>query len=251
MSAIAAVPPVDGAYKEAEDVKKPSIYEVALEKDLKAARERICELESQVARLEKELSNNNKRKATDNVPASSKKLKTVTPAATSLNTKKLISKRLAQTIKNSLKGIKFFNGYDATDRHVNVNDMLSMEEFEALFGDYGTLIQPTPSNKPTSTVYIKQLSADDMKGILNVDSFKAELWSKGGRPTYGGGWGFGGFGGGGGFSKGQKIKGGCQVVLRSAQAKYSSNNGKLLLKCTFSNKRMFDEIDSDDDGYDY
>lgn len=90
-----------------------------------------------------------------------------------------------------------------------------------------------------------------MQRLLCVGSFKAELWTKGGRPTYGGGFGWGGFGsrGGGGFSKGSKSKGGCQVVLRNAEAKYSSNNGKLLLKCTFSNKKMLNEIDSEDEGY--
>lgn len=239
---IAKEPPANGN-------SKPSVREVELEKELTTARQRIGELESQVVSLQTQLSASNKRKTeASSAPASSKKAKILTPVTPAPVSTKLVSKRLQQTIKNSLKGVKFFNGYDVTDRHVNVNDVLSVQEFESMFGNYGTLIQPTPSNKPKSTVYIRELSAQDMQDILGVSSFKAELWTKGGVPTYGGGYGW--FGrGGSGFSKGQKIKGGCQVILQSAEAKYSSNNGKLLLKCTFCNKKMFNEVDSDDEGY--
>ena len=55
--------------------------------------------------------------------------------------------------KQSLKGVKFFSGYDATSREAKAQDLISKAEFDAVFNS-GTLIQPTPQNKPNSKVKI-------------------------------------------------------------------------------------------------
>lgn len=158
MSTSIATAPIGAASKALVNDTKPSAREVELQNELKAARDQIGKLswsESKVRLLETQLLNHNKRKVEDSsVPASSKKVKIspVTPA--SLPSTKLVAARLQQTIKNSLKGIKFFNGYDVTDGQINVNDVLSMQEFQAVFDDYGTLFSrslPTsPSRQSTS-----------------------------------------------------------------------------------------------------
>mmetsp|Transcript_25135 Transcript_25135/g.45414 ORF Transcript_25135/g.45414 Transcript_25135/m.45414 type:complete len:145 (+) Transcript_25135:555-989(+) len=43
-----------------------------------------------------------------------------------------------------------------------------MHEFKAVFGEHGTLVQPTSHNEPKSTVYIKKLSAGEMQVLFGV-----------------------------------------------------------------------------------
>lgn len=92
--------------------------------------------------------------------------------------------RLQQAIENSLKSVKIFQGCITTDHEINVNDVI-LHEFQAVFGEHGTLVQPTSHNEPKLTVYIKKLSAGEMQVLFGVSTFKAELWTKGG-PLHGG-----------------------------------------------------------------
>jgi hypothetical protein len=228
---------MSATYTNTDDaIAKPSPRELQLEQELAVARARISELEQHVSMLETELSQ--KRKAEASVPPdSSKKAKTVSPAPA--KSQQFVCARLKQNIKNSLKGIKFYKGWDAVDRKVNINDVLSMEEFLAVFGNQGKLIQPTATNKPNSSVHIKELDQEDIATILGTNEFKGELWTKGGQVQGGG------FFLREGFSKSVKINGGCQVILQQAEVKYSANNGKLLMKCTFANKTLFTDFDAD------
>jgi len=112
---------------------KPSVREIQLEKELNAARERIGQMERRVNLLETELLRKRKVEAAEATLAfdSTKKVKLtpVTPAAFP----KLVTTRWQQTIKNSLKGIKFSHGWDAANHTVNMNDVISMKEFQPSF----------------------------------------------------------------------------------------------------------------------
>ncbi|KAJ6568968.1 hypothetical protein B0H19DRAFT_1256659 [Mycena capillaripes] len=123
--------------------------------------------------------------------------------------------------------------FQGSVKSIKFDEVLELAEFETLFGGKGHLVQPTPQNKPKSTVTIIEFNSWSVKNTAaHLQSFfgdelkplKGNLWSRGGVPTRGYGF-FGG--GGGGFSKSIK-QGTCDVSIRSAEISYSKNN----LKCT-------------------
>ena len=208
-----------------------SAQEYNLAKDLTAAHARIAQLETALA--EAMSVSDKKRKTTSDTTTtpSTKKLKsavatvspTQEPAPLSI---KITKQKLIQDMKNALKGVKFYDGWmDYTPRTISVNDFVTFPEFQAIFGDYGTLVQPTLDNKPNSKVWIKDLRDADMQAALGMDeTLQAELWTKGGKPLWGGA-----------LTKSFKIRGGCKVSILSAQVKYSLASAKLHLKVTLLN----------------
>jgi len=215
--------------------------------DLVAAQAQISFLEARIKVLEGELfkaklSAGGKRKAPaeSKTPAAKKakqqdKENTPPPASTvDKKTTQMAKKKLQQGIKAGLKGVKFFSGYDRTYRDITVTDFITLAEFEAVFGEHGTLLQPTATNKPGSKVHIRSFTGGQLKealGLASDQGFKAELWRKGGKP----GGGFSLFGGVGGFSKGSKVKGGCQAYITQGEANFSTAGNKLRLKVTLVN----------------
>lgn len=63
---------------------------------------------------------------------------------------------------------------------------MEVPEFDALFlhNRPGTLIQPTATNKPGSSVYIKSFTSEELATVFGTEwkdgIFKASLWSQGG-----------------------------------------------------------------------
>ena len=155
------------------------------------------------------------------------------PSKTILNGHK---KQIIASVKANLKSAKFFTGYDAADRKIKVDQFVPEAVFQALFGAEGTLMQPTPQNKPKSKVIIRVISGPSVLRILGSPIFKGTEWIKGGAPSRGG-YGFFG-GGGGGFSKGKKLK---QVVLEFHQqsgsdieVSYATTSQKLKFSLSFN-----------------
>ena len=199
---------------------------------LQSAHDRIVELEAAVKPKKKR-----QRESAAAAPAA--KRAAAAEAVVSASQLKMLKKKMVAGIKSGMKGVKFHAGYDSTVRSIKHADFMTSAEFQSVFGAHGTLLQPTASNKPKSTVTIKSLSPADALAAMGLDAghqFKGELWTKGGQPSRGGGgYGsmFGSFGGrgGGGFSKGKKIKGGTAVVFSgNVEVKFSANSGKLNLK---------------------
>ncbi|KAJ7259880.1 hypothetical protein C8J57DRAFT_1720404 [Mycena rebaudengoi] len=120
--------------------------------------------------------------------------------------------------------VKFQGG----PKSIKFEEVLEQSEFEGLFAGKGRLVQPTPANKPKSTVtiiefntptHIQNLFGDELKPL------KGSLWSRGGVPTRRMGGGFGGST----FSKSVK-HGTCDVAIQSVEISYSRNNMKCTLK---------------------
>ncbi|KAJ7362955.1 hypothetical protein DFH08DRAFT_921150 [Mycena albidolilacea] len=120
--------------------------------------------------------------------------------------------------------------FQGSPKTIKFDEVLEQSEFETLLGGKGVLVQPTPQNKPKSTVTIIEFNtAAHIQGFFGdeLKPLKGNHWSKGGVPTRS--FGFFGGGGGGGFSKSVK-HGPCDVSIRSAEISYSKNGMKCTLK---------------------
>lgn len=154
----------------------------------KLARE-VKSLKAENERLKKEVSDLRKRAAaTPPVAASAPK-----KAKTAAQKKKLFEK-WANALSRESKKHKIHNhvagfsySYGANRYEVTVKDagVWSPEEFNAIFGGYGTKIQPTPDNKPTSVITIIQFgSASSVQsffkgagGVTLADTgYTVQLW---------------------------------------------------------------------------
>lgn len=60
----------------------------------------------------------------------------------------MYSTRLKKECKN--ESVKF----QGSSKTIKFDEVLEYDEFQSIFGGKGTLIQPTPENKPKSTVTI-------------------------------------------------------------------------------------------------
>ncbi|KDQ11172.1 hypothetical protein BOTBODRAFT_468595 [Botryobasidium botryosum FD-172 SS1] len=127
--------------------------------------------------------------------------------------------------------------FQGSPKHVKVDEVLEVSEFEALFGGKGVLIQPTPQNKPKSVVtiiefqtqaQIEELFGSDLSKQLPI---KGNYWSRGGIPVRAP-FRFGGFGGNT-MSKSVK-QGAIDVRISHIEVNYSKNNMKCTLKFTLN-----------------
>jgi len=136
----------------------------------------------------------------------------------------------------ALKNQKFYNGWDRTAREVSVEDVFTEEEFLEIFGNHGIQIQPTPTNKPNSSVTIRDLDKDALLAVFGklLSSVKGAVWSKGGKP--------GGFNrsGGSGFTKSIKLLT-SPITVTQARLTYHANQSKLSVK--FSCINQGDDLD--------
>ncbi|KAI0034978.1 hypothetical protein K488DRAFT_83440 [Vararia minispora EC-137] len=126
-------------------------------------------------------------------------------------------KKLFDRLKKECKaaGLKF----QGSQRQVKFDEVLEQAEFDALFKGRGILIQPTPTNKPTSTVTIIELSGAQAEmlfgeGNAKVDQLKGTAWTIGGGPR---------------FAKSEKI-GTVDVKIDALEIQYSHNTMKCTLK---------------------
>ena len=154
----------------------------------KLARE-VKSLKAENERLKKEVSDLRKRAAATPPVATSapKKAKTA-------GQKKKLFEKWAKALARESKKHKIHNhvagfsySYGANRYEVTVKDagVWSPDEFNAIFGGYGTKIQPTPDNKPTSVITIIQFgSASSVQsffkeagGVALVDTgYTVQLW---------------------------------------------------------------------------
>ncbi|KAK7065023.1 hypothetical protein R3P38DRAFT_2595420 [Favolaschia claudopus] len=193
---------------------------------LDAMRLRIIQLEDQLATAPPA----KRAKTTANAEASAS-TSSAAPTASSSKAdekkRKMQVKKIFDRLKKECKSdsLKF----QGTSKTVKFDEVLEPAEFETLFGGKGRLIQPTPQNKPKSTVTIMEFNTPaHIQGFFGdeMKALKGNVWSRGGVPTRG----FGFFGGGGGgFSKSIK-QGTCDVTIRSLDVNYSKNSLKCALK---------------------
>ncbi|KAK3235894.1 hypothetical protein CYMTET_53937 [Cymbomonas tetramitiformis] len=199
-----------------------------------ACLQRIRQLEAQVSTATVEIDSwKRKRSEAATSTNASKQQKLDVASGTSVSKKQvdMILKKVVTGAKQSLKGVKFFPGWDSTAREAKVSDLVSKAEFETVFKG-GKLIQPTPENKPKSQVTIKEYTGEAIVELLGASAknLKGELWQKGGAPTRG----FGFFGGGGGFSKGKKL-GSVPLDITVMKVTYSNASQQLSIALSVTN----------------
>ncbi|PRP74801.1 hypothetical protein PROFUN_06662 [Planoprotostelium fungivorum] len=192
---------------------------------------RILELEFELASTKKQLENS-KTDAPSKTETTNKKQKTAatapapapvavaapitTPAQDAKAAAKLLKtrrKNLFDTMKKSLKEPK----YQHTIRTVRFEEHFSFEDFESVFSTCGELIQPTPTNKPNSTVWIRDYKPGDLPTLFadawKPDQLKGSSWSVGGIFT----------------GKSRKL-GQVQLDILSLEVQWSTNQQKATVK---------------------
>ncbi|VDB84520.1 unnamed protein product [Peniophora sp. CBMAI 1063] len=192
---------------------------------VEAMRVRILELEQQLAAATAPPPAKRQRKSTaaadayipgDNDNDASDAL---TPAQQKKEDKKHQAqiKKLFDRLKKECKSadVKF----QGSDKSVKFDEVLEKTEFDALFKGQGTLIQPTPQNKPKSTVTIIEFNGSQANAFFTdsgakIDTLKGTRWTIGGGPR---------------FVKSEKI-GACDVRIQSMSVQYSANSMKATLK---------------------
>ncbi|KAH6884309.1 hypothetical protein BKA70DRAFT_1339613 [Coprinopsis sp. MPI-PUGE-AT-0042] len=137
------------------------------------------------------------------------------PQATLDKKRKTKVKMFADRLKKDCKGTDFkFQGAPKT---IKFDEVLEYDEFIAIFGGHGTLVQPTPTNKPNSTVTIMHFDRNQVLSFLGPEcttGLKGTLWTKGGGPR---------------FAKSLQI-GQCDLRINSLDVNYSKNGMKCTLK---------------------
>lgn len=100
------------------------------------------------------------------------------------------AKKAAAKQKEQLKN--FFDGlkkgikaekWQRMDKEIKISEVLEPAEFAAIFVG-GKLIQPTPTNKPTSTVTIMSFSESQIVALFGTEwkpeALKGHEWTRGG-----------------------------------------------------------------------
>jgi hypothetical protein len=124
------------------------------ETDAECTLDMVQAMATRITDLQKELGEQRKRAAvttplTDAAGAPAGKKLKASPAPASNSA--LVRKRLATSLKQALKGQKFFG--HSTEREAKFDDAVSETELREIFlngpeGAKGTLVQPTPANNP-------------------------------------------------------------------------------------------------------
>ncbi|KAL1672563.1 hypothetical protein EV122DRAFT_271520 [Schizophyllum commune] len=213
---------------------------------MEAMRLRIIQLEEELAQRESGASQTSdarpaKRARVDNEDASAS---TSTPSAATTSKadaattkadkadakkRKMQFKTFFDRLKKELKtdAVKFQGKGPKT---IKFDEVLAPADFEGLFGGKGTLIQPTPQNKPKSTVTIISYTAGQVADLFEgeLKALKGNRWTVGGLPTRNFGGGF--FGGGPMTMSKSRKTGACDVTVLGLEVSYSKNNMKCTLK---------------------
>ncbi|KAL8277328.1 hypothetical protein RQP46_010281 [Phenoliferia psychrophenolica] len=136
--------------------------------------------------LQAELQANKRAKVTpapSAAPVASSSSSSVGPAAVKAAEKK--NKMHLKTLFNSLKkGIKA-EKWQGLDKVIKIDEILEVHEFAEIFGKSGgKLVQPTPQNKPTSTVTIMTFTESQIASLFGAEwkpeTLKGHEWSRGG-----------------------------------------------------------------------
>ncbi|KAF9007854.1 hypothetical protein BDQ17DRAFT_1350090, partial [Cyathus striatus] len=111
--------------------------------------------------------------------------------------------------------------FQGIPKTIKFDEVYEHSEFETIFNGAGDLVQPTPTNKPKSTVTIITLVRRDQVLRFFGDEFKGLKgcrWTRGGAPT---------------FEKSKKMPGTVEVVINSLDVNYSKNGMKCSLNLTY------------------
>ncbi|EDR00684.1 uncharacterized protein LACBIDRAFT_333918 [Laccaria bicolor S238N-H82] len=128
---------------------------------------------------------------------------------------KMQIKKIFDRLKKECKsdGLKF----QGSPKTIKIDEVWEQSEFEAIFSGQGTLIQPTPNNKPKSTVTIihfkTKAQVEEFFGN-ELKDLRGNRWTRGGGPH---------------FAKSLK-QGPCDVQINSFEVNYSKNGMKCSLK---------------------
>ncbi|EIN08891.1 hypothetical protein PUNSTDRAFT_86963 [Punctularia strigosozonata HHB-11173 SS5] len=201
---------------------------------------RIIQLENELEQSESEHAAKRARKTpnlTNEAGPSSSKAAAAT-AKTEEKKRRLILKRIFdQRVLTLKKGCKSDTcKFQGSPKTVKVDDVIDYDDFQAIFrpGEIGTLIQPTPENKPKSTVTIIHYNSAQVSALFGdeMKELKGNMWTIGGAPY---------------FSKSVK-RGQCTVVVDGAQLNYAKNGMKCTIKFDVRQQDgEYDEYDSDSD----
>ncbi|KAH9922709.1 uncharacterized protein B0H18DRAFT_1016550 [Fomitopsis serialis] len=153
-----------------------------------AMKQRIIELEEQLASQPPPAKR--ARKINDTAPSAEATSSSTAPVAASTTKaedkkRKLQLKKIFDRLKKECKSdsVKF----QGTSKTIKFDEVLEYDEFQSIFGGKGTLIQPTPENKPKSTVTIMEFrnmaAIEDLFGD-EVKALKGTSWSRGGGPYF-------------------------------------------------------------------
>ncbi|KAL1658801.1 hypothetical protein GGF50DRAFT_108253 [Schizophyllum commune] len=205
---------------------------------MEAMRLRIIQLEEELAQRESGASqrariDNEDASASTSTPsaATTSKADAATTKADKADAKKrkMQFKTFFDRLKKELKtdAVKFQGKGPKT---IKFDEVLAPADFEGLFGGKGTLIQPTPQNKPKSTVTIISYTAGQVADLFEgeLKTLKGNRWTVGGLPTRNFGGGF--FGGGPMTMSKSRKTGACDVTVLGLEVSYSKNNIKCTLK---------------------
>ncbi|KAI0092236.1 hypothetical protein BDY19DRAFT_990961 [Irpex rosettiformis] len=135
-------------------------------------------------------------------------------AKNDVKTKKSRGKSLFDQLKKAAKSEK----WQGMSRMVKFEDHFTQADFDLVFGCCGSLVQPTPDNKPTSKVWIRRYgSEEDYEALFGEaykrDQLKGHQWTIG--SIFNG--------------KSQKM-GQVQLLIGSIEVQWSKNTDKLVFK---------------------
>ncbi|KAH8118707.1 hypothetical protein DFH11DRAFT_1540827 [Phellopilus nigrolimitatus] len=140
-------------------------------------------------------------------------------------------KRFWTSLQKEVKTEKYkFRGGDP--KECKIDEIIEVDDFHAIFDGKGVLIQPTPTNKPTSTVTIKEFARDveDLFGKY-FKELKGNRYSVGGIMAR--------------FAKGEKI-GLVALNINGLSVSYAKNTMKCTLKFEVEEATMY-RVGLDDD----
>ncbi|TEB30087.1 hypothetical protein FA13DRAFT_1733898 [Coprinellus micaceus] len=182
---------------------------------MEALRQRVIQLEDQLAASSPSSDERPaKRARTAAEPEASGSAPSTSTVKVDEKKKKVQVKKIFDRLKKECKadGVKF----QGSPKTIKFDEVLEANEFEALFGGKGFLVQPRPDNKPKSTVTIMTFNASQVNSFFGGDmkGLKGNIWTRGGAPS---------------FSKSVKI-GPCDVTVESMEVNYSKNGMKCTLK---------------------
>ncbi|KAI1797210.1 hypothetical protein LXA43DRAFT_402133 [Ganoderma leucocontextum] len=179
---------------------------------VEAMKQRIIELEDQLAAKPPPAKRARTSAAATEAPQASG-----SGASTKADEKKRKAqlKKICDRLKKECKTEKC--KFQGGSKSIRIEEIMEYPEFEAIFMGKGVLVQPTPTNKPKSTVTIIEYRSREQINALFGDDLKALKgfrWSRGGAPF---------------FTKSQKL-GQCDVEITHIEVNYSKNGMKCALK---------------------
>ncbi|KAJ7598667.1 hypothetical protein C8J56DRAFT_914664 [Mycena floridula] len=186
---------------------------------INAMRKRIIELEDALEATKQEPPAKRAKSSSVAPPANasagpSTSKSTAAAAKADEKKRKLQLKKMFDRLKKDCKSDTCkFQGHSKT---VKFDEVLEASEFDFIFGGKGTLIQPTPENKPKSTVTIIQFnSIAQIQGLFGdeLKPLKGNRWTVGGIM----------------FSKSIK-QGPVDVAISSIEVNYAKNTMKCVMK---------------------